>query len=359
MNINKGKNGVEHMILKIAIADKNSEYIRRILNVLETYGDIDVSVFTDEKSLKGALDNRKFDVLLFDESIVQGIVIEKKDMLSILLLDENNGVDESFLNFKKIYKYQRVSKIYQQILEAYSEVCGGTGNIIGQKATSVVSFYSPIGGCGKTTLALIAATKYAIQGYQCLYLNLEEMGSQSFYLPQSDAKGLSEMAANLGENINFTMKLQSLIQKKQDRLYYLAQFQSPNDLYELSEDEEKELIDVICNTGLFDILVIDMGVSVNQKALALFELSDKIQVIEKPDVISMEKMKCFYRQSHIINAYGNKMTRTVNFYRGKDNIAETDIPIVGRINVTQNPDPTQFVEAMAKDSCTNYLLQMI
>lgn len=176
---------------------------------------------------------------------------------------------------------------------------------------------------------------------------------------QSDAKGLSEMAANLGENINFTMKLQSLIQKKQDRLYYLAQFQSPNDLYELSEDEEKELIDVICNTGLFDILVIDMGVSVNQKALALFELSDKIQVIEKPDVISMEKMKCFYRQSHIINAYGNKMSRTVNFYRGKDNIVETDIPIVGRINVTQNPDPTQFVEAMAKDSCTNYLLQMI
>lgn len=78
VNINKGKNGVEHMILKIAIADKNSEYIRRILNVLETYGDIDVSVFTDEKSLKGALDNRKFDVLLFDESIVQGIVIEKK-----------------------------------------------------------------------------------------------------------------------------------------------------------------------------------------------------------------------------------------------------------------------------------------
>ena len=56
VNINKGKNGVEHMILKIAIADKNSEYIRRILNVLETYGDIDVSVFTDEKSLKGALD---------------------------------------------------------------------------------------------------------------------------------------------------------------------------------------------------------------------------------------------------------------------------------------------------------------
>ena len=116
MNINKGKNGVEHMILKIAIADKNSEYIRRILNVLETYGDIDVSVFTDEKSLEGALDNRKFDVLLFDESIVQGIVIEKKDMLSILLLDENTGVDESFLDFKKIYKYQRVSKIYQQIL---------------------------------------------------------------------------------------------------------------------------------------------------------------------------------------------------------------------------------------------------
>ena len=75
------------MILNIAIADENSEYIRRILDVLEGYEDLDISVFTDEDSLEEALKNRKFDVLLFDESICHNIVVEQKEMLSILLLD--------------------------------------------------------------------------------------------------------------------------------------------------------------------------------------------------------------------------------------------------------------------------------
>ena len=38
------------MILKIAIADTNEEYVKRILSVLEEYEDLNLSVFTDENT---------------------------------------------------------------------------------------------------------------------------------------------------------------------------------------------------------------------------------------------------------------------------------------------------------------------
>lgn len=60
------------MILKIAIADTNEEYVKRILSVLEEYEDLNLSVFTDENTLEQALMSQKFDVLLFDASAYDG-----------------------------------------------------------------------------------------------------------------------------------------------------------------------------------------------------------------------------------------------------------------------------------------------
>lgn len=60
------------MILKIAIADTNEEYVKRILSVLEEYEDLNLSVFTDENTLEQALMSQKFDVLLFDASVYDG-----------------------------------------------------------------------------------------------------------------------------------------------------------------------------------------------------------------------------------------------------------------------------------------------
>ena len=75
-------------------------------------------------------------------------------------------------------------------------------------------------GCGKTTLSLVAATKLAMQGKRTLYVNLEDIASEECYLPRTEEKGMSEIVANLGSNVNFTMKLQSLLQSKTENLYY-------------------------------------------------------------------------------------------------------------------------------------------
>lgn len=256
-------------------------------------------------------------------------------------------------------KYQRISKIYQQILEVYAEVCGDTGVVAGQKKTSVIAVYSPVGGAGKTTTALCAATKYAVQGLRCLYLGLEDIGSEECYLPGSDVRGVSEIAACLGENMNFTMKIQSLLQTGQNNLFYLNHFESPNDVYELSTEDLKELMEVFEKSGLFDVIVVDMSCSMDAKAQVVFELADRIVVVEKTDRIASAKMTGFLNQMHIINAYGKKMVRLLNFYTGRESTVPSEIPVIGRINVAQNPEPGQFIAAAAQDACSNCLLQLL
>ena len=91
----------------------------------------------------------------------------------------------------------------------------------------------------------------------------------------------------------------------------------------------------------------------------VFELADRIIVVEKPDRMAASKMTGFLNQMHIINAYSKKMVRLLNFYMGRESTVSSDIPVIGRINAAQNPEPGQFIAAAAQDACSNCLLQLI
>lgn len=347
------------MIIKMAIADADEEYIERLLNVLEGYEDLNLSVYTDRNALEMALASRHFDVFLFDPSVFDGQVDIGKNTLAVMLLDENVNIPESCRDYKKVKKYQRISRTYQQILGLYSEVCGDVGGVIGGGGVSAIAVYSPVGGVGKTTIALAIATRLADMGQRVFYMSLEDIASEDCYLPQSDAKGLSDVAANLGQNINFTMKIQALLQNKNQNLYYLNHFDSPNDINEMRGEEVTELIEQLEKTGLFDVLVIDTGISMNDKLLHLFESADKIVLVEKEDAIAIRKLNCFLGQSHIINEYANKMCRVINFHMGRDSVLQTNIPLIGRINAVQNPEPTQYIAALSGDPSMGFASRLI
>lgn len=347
------------MVLNIAIADKSEEYIERIASVLGEYDGVNLSTFTEESALEEALVSRNFDVLLFASNVYSGYIKGKKGMLSIMLWDEKSGMDGQFQSYKKIKKFQQISKIYQQVLELYADVCGDIGTVAGQKKTTIVTVCSPVGGVGKTTLALAAATKYAVQGYRCLYINFETVASDECYLPQKGNKGISEIAAQLGEKINFSLKVQGLLQEKRDNLFYLNHFDSPNDMYELTIDEIKELLEVFEQSGYFDIMVIDMEGCTDKKAMTVFEKSDRIILVEKADKIAENKLRIFLGQAHIVNTYGKKMYIIQNFYRGREPEIESNINVVGKIDAVQNPDSAQFIEMLGSSVCMDCFLKIL
>lgn len=336
-----------NMIIRIAIADNNEEYLERLLSVLEEYDEVNLSVYTDRHSLELALSSRQFDVLLFNPEVYDGQITLKKSTLPVLLLDEEQGVPESCREFTKVNKYQRISGIYKKVLELYAQISGDIGGVLGGDTVRMVAFYSPIGGAGKTTLALATATKLALMGYRTFYLNFEDIASEDCYLPQNAEKGISEIVASLGSDINFSMKIQSFLQTKMENLYYMNHFDSPNDVYEIKEEEIEELLEHISKTGLFDFIVIDMGTSISSKARRIFEIVQKIILVERSDAISARKMQCFLNQAHIINAYGGKMLRVLNFGSGSGKMLDSEVKIGGRIGALHNPDAEQLITMFA------------
>lgn len=348
------------MIIKVAIADKNKEYLERLVNGLERYPDISLAVYSDEESLEQAFQEKKYDVFLFDPAVYTkpAEYYQARADLKILLDDNEKLVTDVYADAKRVDKYQRVSIIYKKILELYSSVCGRDVSK-DDGDTSIIAYYSPIGGAGKTTLALISATKYAQNGKRTFYISFEDIASEDCYLPQDGEDGLSELMCHIERNTNLTMKIQSMLKSRNNNLFYLNHFNTPNDIYDMHVDELQELVTVICNTGLFDVIIIDMGTAMDEKNRALFDKADKIVIVERTDKISARKLSCFYEQQHIMNEYGDKMVRVINFDQGQKTDIHTDIALLGKIGRLTDSDAGKTIEILAGSSKTQFVTSVI
>jgi MinD-like ATPase involved in chromosome partitioning or flagellar assembly len=139
------------------------------------------------------------------------------------------------------------------------------------------------------------------------------LASDDVYFPQSADKSMSDLLGYIGSNINFGIKLQGIQQTKKENLFYINHFKSPNDLYEITASEIEELLNNITHSDLYDFVIIDMGGYLDYKAIKLFECVDKIVLVDKNDGFGKTKMNMFMSQAHIINEYGYKIIRVLNF----------------------------------------------
>ncbi len=348
------------MILKLAVAAADQSYVQRLMVVLEEYDNLSLAVFTDKESMELALDSKKFDVLLFDPAFYSGRINQEAVTLPIVLLDEEYGLAEAMKALDKISRYNRISLIYRKILEMFSEKTGSTGEVADTGQVKVTAVYSPAGGAGKTTVALAISERMAAGGARICYLNFEEAPSEDCFLPQKAGHGLSELLGCLGEEMNYGMKLQGLLQKKGENLYYMNHFDSPNDFYEMKEEEMEELLALIRGAGFFDHIVIDLGCGMGRKNIKAFELADKIVLVERCHRMAVSKQKVFYSQTHIQNLYGEKMLRVKNFDMGeKDGQTDAPLPLTARIKRLTDADAAMVVNALAQEAYIEPVIQAI
>lgn len=343
------------MIIKIAIADNHEEYVKRLVRGLEKKKELNLFVYDNKEALEMALHTKKFDILLFTQSMYDGRVLLPEFTLAVMLTDESEEIPEQYKEFYKIKKYQRISTIYSKILNAYADICENV--VVGDTACAKkIIFYSPIGGSGKTTLALAAAEQLAMRGQRVLYLNFEDIPSDGCYLPQSKAdEGISELLACLDKDTNLTIKLQGLVNSKKENFDYLNHFSSPNDLYEMTPDELEKMMKKISEAGLYDYLVIDTESALNNHKKMLFECADKIVVISTQGQMAVEKMQCFAKQLHILNEYGEKMVGIVNQAVQMHEIEDIGIPIADTVMKIQNLESDKLISMIAAKNMKNVI----
>lgn len=186
------------MRIKLAILEKDQSYLNRIVTAFNTkYSDkFEIYSFTDPSVAMSTLDSVKIDVLVADEVFeIDFTQIPKRCGFAYFV--DSAGID-TLNNQRAICKFQRAELIYKQILSVYSE---NAGNVAGLKIddhnTKIITFVSPCGGVGTSSMAAACALFYASKGKKTLYLNLEKFGSSDAFFKAEGQFDMSDIIFSL------------------------------------------------------------------------------------------------------------------------------------------------------------------
>lgn len=320
------------MNISIAIADLNREYLERLSEVMQQYDELTIHVYTNGQKLKEAMEDKRFDVVLFDPDIAEEKLTFPGIKLPVCLYsDEAQGACK-YADFVKVEKYQRVSNIYKEIIREYAEKAGYAADFDYSQNTAVVAVYSPVGGSGKTTVALAVAGQVSSQGKSVLFISAEQLNS-SFCVNGKEGDGIVALVqAATDEHVNFELKMKGIVKQGFHGMHYIEGFERLADHDAVSADDMTNVLNKIRRCGAFDVLVVDMDSGLGPVEQAVFELADCIVIVDKAGELSEVKMDLFAEQA-FANEHKNKMVRVYNFAEINSKYStKLDVPAAGVIH---------------------------
>ena len=180
------------MNISLAIADTNRRYVEKLSEVLQQYHDLTISLFTNAEKLQVALDQTRFDVLLFDPDISPERLSISGVKLAVCLYSDGCANMGLYPDCAKILKYQRISNIYKNMLREYADKAGEYADFGNRTSTKLIGVYSPVHRIGKTRFA-IRMGKQLSQKFPVLYLNLEGNAGGNYYFPEDPGHDIGDL----------------------------------------------------------------------------------------------------------------------------------------------------------------------
>ena len=290
------------MKIKLLIATGDSDYTEHLSRVLiENFADtFEVNVCSSIDRLRDLLAVDKFDAALLEPFFTSAVDLGPV-RLPLVLADDVSTAGESENNLRKIRKYQRVSSLAGSILEYYAEVSLGMGGFSASRG-KITAVWSPAGGSGKTTVALLYSASRSSEGKQALYLNLEDFSSVSAFFPEN-GKSISKAFEKMESNL--LLFLQGI--RQQDGASGLMYFCSPENYDDINILKTKDLETLLnaCAEGI-DELVVDLPASCGERVQTVFAAADTVFIVSDPSVISQAKLKQFTDQHTVFSEVKGK-----------------------------------------------------
>ncbi|MCM1578874.1 MAG: AAA family ATPase [Ruminococcus sp.] len=321
------------MKIKIAIADTDEVYAKRLFEALGRQDNLFLSVFTDKERFEKEIASARYDIILFDYSMYSGDSLFKGARLAVALYDEDNepagGIPEKYRTVKK---YQRGSSIYREVIGIYSEYVSDSA-FLGRSKDSclVICVYSPVGGAGKTSAALAVANSLANKGRNVMYLNFEPFASYGTYLELKGGKGMGELFAALEGSGSFELKLDSLKKTTPQGIMYFEKFENLLDIYEVTGEDAEKLLRMIGKTAAADYIIADTGSDFNALNRSIMDAADKILLVERPGASAEEKLRSFAEHRTVRREYADKLYSVMNFCGGKGEKSPSGCEVIGHI----------------------------
>lgn len=303
--------------IRIILADSDGLYLDKLTNYfIEKTSMFEVYSFTSKESLiRFTKDGEnKIDIVLSTEAFIDDIKDNVNIPVKILL--SNNSYDDT--EIANINKYQKAEKMIKDILILYAEKTGRMGAILSnKKSTNVIGVYSPVGGCGKTTISLALSRYLASIGKRVFYLNYEIINSTSEFLNCSPKGSFSEVLLSLKtKGANVALQIISNEYKDENlKISYINPSESALELNEITTQEKVALIRQLDTMGEFDSIIIDFDNDFTAEKQELLEACDLILMPFTTDSASLRKMRLLLREAkmrHELDSLFSKVHFAVN-----------------------------------------------
>lgn len=282
------------MKYNLLIYDSDIEYCNSLYNYMVNYNSdrYNVVSFTKIDLMIEYCHKSKVDILLTSHDINLSELQDVDILLIVILSDGIISLDKNM--YPILNKYQSGDKIVERLNSLLSEVsensiCTFNRNVQG----SVIGVYSPIGGSGKTSIALAISKILGEYNDKVLYLNFEQFPSTASYFDCNSNYNLSDLLYFSMENIsNFIIKVQAIECKNKDNnIHYFCPQNSLEDIENIEYEHLEDFINRL--REIYSYIVIDFPTALNCTTRNLLDICDKVIFVVIPRNDAMTKCDKF------------------------------------------------------------------
>lgn len=290
------------MKIQLLIAMDDNDYTEFLSQVLaEKYADtFAVSVCSSPDRFGSVTAGGRYDVVLL-APVFAAYAHPDAGKLAFLLWDGMETLGEETGPYTVVRKYQRISTLVSTVLEQYAKIAGQDGALQENRARITV-VWSPIGGSGKTTVALACAAQRVSEGKSAVYLNLETFSGEPAYFPQM-GKSISTILGRLDDNIKYL--LQSIRQEDNGSgINYFCRVENYDDMAILTAEDVRMLAQG-CAEGV-DELVVDLPSIYDQRTLQMLDMADTVLLVVNASPVGLAKWSQFCTQNNVFEQIASK-----------------------------------------------------
>jgi len=331
------------MKMKLLIATTDRDYADHLSSYLsDRYANtFEVSITSQRKRFDELLETDHFDTALLDYEFANEAEL---NFIRLPLILAEDGVALVSSRLTHVRKYQRISSIVGNMWESFAALGLDMRNF--GRGGRIIAVWSPVGGVGKTAVALAYATNRVSLGKRVVYLNMENFASIPAYFKQ-DGKSISKAFEKLAsKDTNIQMLFTGIRQQDSNSgVYYFCAPENYEDMNILTEENIHTILDACAHE--VDDLVVDLSGQYNANMMKIFDMAQFVMIVTDSSDTSQAKLHQFVNQHNAFAQIKEKIVQVNN--KGAKN-AEIVSDIVVNLPTIPNSDCVSVFRKLASNS---------
>lgn len=263
----------------IAVADTDDEYLdylTKFVQHTEYSRKYSIKTFTALAPLIQFLNNHQVDILLVHQDMMPHDDTLKDSTTLIQLLEISSPSDT--VDLFSVYKYQPFTSLFQSISDLLRYRILDHAVEIKQLQTRVISVFSPVGGVGKTAIALNLARLLAENDYRVFYLNLEWLSSANALFPKEEEDQFSRLIYDMyAQEEQRYFQVERLIRfDTRYKFFHFPPLHHPAEILDLTEHVAEKLLVALDQLSHFDYIIVDLETSQLDSTLYMLKRSEQV-----------------------------------------------------------------------------------